>query len=115
MPVYWTMDSDSLPLPQWFDPVPGGAFETRMAQMVLLLRADQLERFHDLLARAADDPILIPGRSGWRAMRLTGAPDVMTRSDGWLRISFDVAFDDEQNVPAPPRLADQAASLINTA
>jgi hypothetical protein len=100
MPVYWTNDDPALPLPDWLQAVGEQAFHTHMAQIVLLLRPLGLRRLRAKLAKATNQILLVPHSSGWRAMRVTIEPDIMSKPGGWLRVCFDVMFDE----PAAPTM-----------
>jgi hypothetical protein len=91
MPVYWTQDQAALP--DWLMAPGMEDYNTRMAQLTLLLRPAGLKRLQALLTRAGDLPVMVPCHSGWRAMRITTALDVLPKPGGWLKICFDVMFD----------------------
>jgi hypothetical protein len=94
MPVYWTNDDPALPCPDWLQTATEQEFHTHMAQIMLLLRPLGLKRLRAKLAKATDQIFLIPYLTGWRAMRVITAPDIIPKPGGWLRVSFDVTFDE---------------------
>ncbi len=95
MPIYWTQDIAALP--DWLMAPAMQDYTTRMAQLTLLLRPAGLKRLRALILKAADLPLMVPCHSGWRAMHITTALDVLPKPGGWLRVCFDVVFD----TPAP--------------
>jgi hypothetical protein len=92
MPIYWDNDCSGLALPSWMDDN-SGVFETRMAQLVLLLRESGLARLRALVADAGGGPILVPSGRGYRTMRITSPLDICPKADGWLRVSCDICFE----------------------
>ncbi len=99
MPIFWENDVMGLILPDWIQTC-AQDYETRMAQLVLLVRPDGLARLNALLAAAKDEPILVPVADGYRAMRIVTALDVQPKAGGWLRVSCDICFDHQ-----PPSMA----------
>jgi hypothetical protein len=93
MPVYWTQDEATLPLPDWVLASDMPDYDTRMAQLTLLLRPAGLKRLRTLLAKAGESPLMVPCHTGWRAMTITTVLDVLPKPGGWLRVCFDVMFD----------------------
>ncbi len=93
MPVYWTQDEATLPLPDWMLAPDMPDYDTRMAQLTLLLRPAGLKRLRALIAKAGQSPLMVPCHTGWRAMAITTALDVLPKPGGWLKVCFDVMFD----------------------
>ncbi len=92
MSVYWDM-MIGLALPGWVDELGSPGFNTRMVQMILLLRPQGLERLQKLLAAAAGGPILLPTQRGWQPIRAASQIDILPKAEGWLRVCFDVHLD----------------------
>jgi hypothetical protein len=92
MPVFWDMDCSDLALPGWLDET-SATFETRMAQLVLLLRDTGLARLQALVAEADGGTILVPSCNSTRAIRITSPLDVVPKAGGWLRVSCDICFE----------------------
>jgi hypothetical protein len=109
MPIFWENDFTGLPLPDW---IQAGAsdFETRMAQLVLLLRPDGLMQLQALIVAAQDEPILVPADGGFRAMYIVTPLDVQAKAGGWLRVSCDICFEGPGKRPqcaaTPPIMSD---------
>jgi hypothetical protein len=115
MPVYWDINNNNLPLPDWVLATATDGYDTRMAQMMLLLRPAGLARLRIMLAQTSDQTLLVPGEFGWRPMRISSGLDVLPKPGGWLRVCFDVEFIDTPSwlsaqdacLPCPLTLADE--------
>jgi hypothetical protein len=98
MPTYWNINDNSLTLPEWVRAKNTANYSTYMAQIVMFLRSDGLTKLHAMIAKSEDQKFWVPcdatpKGANWHIMQITNNIDILPKSDGWFKVSFDAIFD----------------------